>query len=441
MAKGAFVKQRGNDQLGAVAVVFAVSLVVLIGFVALSIEAGRWYLVRSELSKAVDAAALAGAKNISNPFVDVSTIAREMGYENFRTGMLGTPSGGQGSVSFTVTRPDSRKVQVTGRVSSSAVFGRLFGIQQVATGSSGTAEKNKVEIMMVLDRSGSMSGQPIADLKTAARSFVSYFGDTQGEDKMGLISFATSVTVDFPLQTNFGSGITAAINALGATGATNAEDALDRADGPGGFTDQTGIPGDLRVRQYLLFFTDGRPTAFRGSFIRNGTTYDAVAMGTGNTCADVYDYMGYPTIERTYPQSTLRPTPTGDGLRTSGNPRTTCACAGCQITCVSSRCPTTRWNVFSDPVYGLSNPLQCNRSRSEVASYICRTARQMAIDHAALLKAKGINIYVIGLGDVDRTFLHQVASGSEYEYYTPSSSQLQALFNKIAKEIKLRLVQ
>jgi len=435
------MKKRDDGQLGAVAVIFAISLVVLIGFVALSIEAGRWYLVRSELSKAVDAAALAGAKNISNPFLDVSTIAREMGYENFRTGMLGTPSSGQGSVSFTVTRPDSRKVQVTGQVSSTAVFARLFGIQQVATGSSGVAEKNKVEIMMVLDRSGSMSGTPISDLKAAARSFVSYFSDTQGEDKVGLISFASGVTVNYPLQTNFVSGITAAINGMTATGATNAEDALDQADGPGGFTDQTGIPGDLRVQQYLLFFTDGRPTAFRGTFVRNGTTYDAVAMGTGNTCTDVYDYMGYPNSETTYPQSTLRPTPTGDGLRTSGNPRTSCACSGCQISCVNSRCPTTRWNVFSDPVYGLSNPLECNRSRSEVASYICRTARQMAIDHAAVLKAKGIKIYVIGLGSVDTTFLHQVASGSEYEYYTPSSSQLQVLFNKIAKEIKLRLVQ
>ena len=61
-----------KNQKGAIIVIFALSLIVLIGFAALGTEVGRWYLTRAELSKAVDAAALAGAANISNPTIDVA---------------------------------------------------------------------------------------------------------------------------------------------------------------------------------------------------------------------------------------------------------------------------------------------------------------------------------------------------------------------------------
>ena len=62
------MKEISRNQSGAILVTFAILLVVLLGFTALATEAGRWYLVRTELSKAVDAAAMAGAKNISNPY-------------------------------------------------------------------------------------------------------------------------------------------------------------------------------------------------------------------------------------------------------------------------------------------------------------------------------------------------------------------------------------
>ena len=64
----------------------------------------------------------------------------------------------------------------------------------------------------------------------------------------------------------------------------------------------------------------------------------------------------------------------------------------------------------------------------------------MAINHAQELKDKHIKIYIIGLGAVDKTFLSQIASGPEFEYYAPTSAELGAIFNAIAKDIKLRLV-
>ncbi len=405
-------------------ILFGLTLMILVGFLALGIEVGRWFLVRAELSKAVDAASLMGARNISNPYVSVADLAREVAFENFMPGYLDTPQYGIGSVDFQSAVIDNNKVRVSGTVSSVGVLVRFFGVDLVATSSLGTAQKNEVEIMLDLDRSGSMAGQPIADLKAAAITFLGFFEETQDRDKVGLISFATSVRVDRALGTNFVAPMRTAINAMTAVGATNAEDSLAQAGGSSSFTDQSGVPGDRRLQQYLIFFSDGNPTAFRGNFGYNGNNYDAVVCGTGQTCATVYNQLGRTNAETWL---NIDPLPTGDG-RSQGQTR-------CR------RWPNTKWYSLNQyPIPGYTSD-SCSIPESRLAPYICTTARIMAIAHAQELKDRNIRIYTIGLGGVDRQFLAAIASGSEYEYYTPTSSQLEAIFQKIAKDIKLRLVE
>lgn len=413
-----------NKQRGAILILFGLTLLALVGFLALGIEVGRWFLVRAELSKAVDAASLIGARNISNPYVNVTELAREVAFENFSPGYLDTPRYGVGSVDFQSAIIETNKVKVSGTVSSVGVLVRFFGIDLVATNSLGTAQKNEVEIMLDLDRSGSMAGRPIVDLKAAAITFLGFFEETQDKDKVGLISFATSVKVDRALGTNFVAPMRTAINAMTAVGATNAEDSLAQAGGPSSFTDQSGVPGERRVQQYLIFFSDGNPTAFRGNFRCKGADYDAVVCGTGQTCDTVYNQLGRTDAETWL---NIDPSETGDG-RAQG-----------QTHC--SRWPNTKWYVLDQyPIPGYTSE-SCHIPTTRLAPYICATARQMAIAHAQQLKDRNIKIYTIGLGGVDRAFLAAIASGPEYEYYTPTSSQLEAIFQKIAKDIKLRLVE
>jgi len=137
----------------------------------------------------VDAAALVGAKNISNPNVDVRALASEFCTENFQGGHLGT---GSGTASFDVQLLNDGKVRVDGRVNAPAILAKAVGMADVPVSAAGVAQMRNVEIMLVLDRSGSMDGQPIADLKVAAKSFLDFFVSTQDKDKMGLISFATA---------------------------------------------------------------------------------------------------------------------------------------------------------------------------------------------------------------------------------------------------------
>ena len=123
--------------------------------------------------------------------------------------------------------------------------------------------------------------------------------------------------------------------------------------------------------------------------------------------------------------------PCGDGL-----PRKTSSCGY----------DNAHWNIFdTTPVAGYS-PNSCHQTTdgaflNALQKYMAQTTKQMTLDQAQALKNRFVKIYTIGLGQVDKAFLHQIASGDAFEYYAPSSSDLQAIFNMIAKDIKLRLVQ
>jgi len=276
----------------------------------------------------------------------------------------------------------------------------------------------------VLDRSGSMAGQPMADLKGAASSFLDFFQDSQNRDKMGLISFATAVSVDRPLNTNFVTPMKTAINNLVAASYTNAEDAIDQSDGPQGFTDQNGIPAGSRVQQFLVFFSDGRPNTFKWLFRRQGINYVALA-NVGDNCdpGGAHPVNGA-LLDPNSGAQMIASRPTGDGVgRCSGQ-------------------YSTRWYIFDQrPVPGYS-PMACSIPSQALGDHACTLAAALAVDNARILKDKDITVFAIGLGDnINRSFLEQIASGPDMVYVAPNSSDLQAIFQKVAQDIKLRLVQ
>jgi Flp pilus assembly protein TadG len=436
---------RVADERGAFAVIFALVLLVLLGFTALGIEAGRWYLVRAELAKGVDAGALVAAKNISNPYVDPVAIAREFGEENFRAGYIDTPGSGAGQVQFSAQMLDENRVSVRGDVNATAHLARLFGVDTIPVSATSVAQRRDVEIMMILDRSGSMAGTKMTDLKRAANSFLDFFVETQAEDRVGLISFATTVTLDRPLGSDFVAPMRTAINAMTAVGATNTEDAFDRAGGTGSFTDQSGLPGDRRVQQFAVFFSDGMPTALRDRFRWDGQDYDGVAYGVGSSghanCRtsdypymSVYSQLHRPTGTNSFYPS-VNPATTGDGRRTSGSNATSCCCP---------RYLNTKWYLFdSMPVPGYTSEY-CRIPMNRLLPHFCSLTRQLALQNAQTLKSRGVRVYAVGLGsssEIDPAFLRSLSSGENYTYIAPTSSELEAIFIRIARDIKLRLVQ
>jgi hypothetical protein len=469
-----------EDQRGTILVTFALLLTALMGFVALGVEAGRWYAIRSELSKAVDAAALAGAKNISNPHIaDLDAFVQVIGKENFPIGQLGTPYAGEGSILFVPSR-DGSEYSVKGYVSAIPFLARLFVRDKVQTASSGVAQLKPLEIMMALDRSKSMEGAPLEALKEAAQAFLKFFEDPESQirDKMGLITFATGAKMVCPLRNGFYAQMSSQIDGVKVPSTvdmknwyTNAERAIDISDDPtDGFTAE-GTAKTNQIMQYLVFFSDGNPTAFADSFsnssYNSGKPFEAVVYAgldlttgriTGAICDNnQYQDGGYlsdpisglspitalsnakvPAVQPRY--MSIAPPLLSDNYNNRLIAEPGCSNNG-----------VTKWGVFAEdtrysPPEGHGYSLEsCDIHEGDLKpTWFEMVATQKAISHADELKAKGIRIYAIGLGADNQAFLEAIASGPGFYRSANSANwreELQEIFQTIAKEIKLRLVQ
>lgn len=120
---------------------------------------------------------------------------------------------------------------------------------------------NPTDIVMVLDRSGSMVGAPLANLKLGAKTFIRLIdeatdgaqdGQIGSGSRMAVVSFASLATADTQLITSV-SDLNQAVDALSAGGTTNHADAFAKATE---LFDPAS--GNAKV---LVMFTDGNTTA------------------------------------------------------------------------------------------------------------------------------------------------------------------------------------
>ena len=117
------------------------------------------------------------------------------------------------------------------------------------------------DIVLVLDRSESMTGDPLFNLKKGARAFIDIIdestdgtqdGQIGGGSRIGIVSFASTATEDTGLITSV-SDLKTAVNALTAGGSTNHGDAFEKASSL--FENSS---SNARV---IVMFTDGETTA------------------------------------------------------------------------------------------------------------------------------------------------------------------------------------
>ena len=96
---------------------------------------------------------------------------------------------------------------------------------------------NPTDIVLILDRSGSMSGSPLANLKIGAKTFIDIIdeatdGSQDGQigsgSHIGIVSFADTATQDTGLITSV-EDLKNSVDALSAGGRTNHEDAFTKA--------------------------------------------------------------------------------------------------------------------------------------------------------------------------------------------------------------------
>jgi tight adherence protein B len=131
-----------------------------------------------------------------------------------------------------------------------------------------TEERDPIDVVLLLDTSGSMEGEPLAAAKTAARSFVTAM---RPDDRIAVVSFSSEPRVVSELSAD-SAGLVAAVDSLSAGGETALHDGLIRAS--------KAFEDNGRDR-YVVVLSDGGDTT-------SINTIDAASDAVGAAGAHVY---------------------------------------------------------------------------------------------------------------------------------------------------------
>ncbi len=257
------VRARSHSQGGFVLPTAAVFFIISLPIVGLVIDVGLDYLIQTKLQMAMDSAALAGARSLSRgddsgtQITNAEATARSYLSANFPQGYLGVSTPTITSLSVNTTVANVRSVTITASATVPVMFFGSLGASAVTVGATATATRRDVNVMFVMDRSGSLANSgSCAPLKNAATGFISKFSN--GTDNVGLETFASSSRMDFPLANNFNTAstpVSTIINEVTCSGATSSAQALWNGYQALATLNQ---PAALNT---ILFFTDGQPTA------------------------------------------------------------------------------------------------------------------------------------------------------------------------------------
>jgi Flp pilus assembly protein TadG len=279
----------------------------------LAVDSGRAYVVKAQLSKAVDGAALAAARNLNtgNPSGEAAKIFRA----NFPDGYFGTTSSTDPYTdtgffsTYVIGATGVSVVTVTASAVLPTSFMKLGGFNQVTVTSTGEAQRRLVDLSLVLDVSGSIGAQWAA-VRDASRAFVNSFDQTQ--DRLSLLFYGDSARVVDAMPSGRGfnkAGMMADIPTTLPGGSTAMVEGLYR-----GWDELRSVPlGSRSGLRVIVLFTDGASNSVPGDwegtgFARGLRTYDFphIASETaGQTHDDPYITGLYTTDPAYTPAQTL----------------------------------------------------------------------------------------------------------------------------------------
>jgi Flp pilus assembly protein TadG len=268
-----------STEEGFTLVYMAAMMTVLLLFTGLAVDSGRAYVVKAQLSKAVDGAALAAARNLNsgNPRAEASQIFRA----NFPAGYFGTSSSTDPTADPGFFRAQAipstgvNIVTVTATATLPTTFMKLGNINQVAVSSTGEATRRMVDLSLVLDVSGSI-GPAWGAVRDAARTFVNSFD--QVNDRVALVTYSDGARVLEAMRSTRGFNKAAVIADIPNTlpgGSTAMVEGLYR-----GWDEMRSVPaGSQSGLRVIVLFTDGASNSVPGVYDTTGVakglrTYD-----------------------------------------------------------------------------------------------------------------------------------------------------------------------
>ena len=165
-----------RDERGNVAMIFAVALVPLLGFVGAAIDYSRTTAARSSMKVALDSAALMVSKDLgSNPTMSAAEISTKA--TNYFNALYTSNLSGPITVTakYTTNTKDGSTVSVTGSGAVDTNFMRMVGFPQmgIVGGSTTTWGSTRMRIAMALDVTGSMGQKgKLKAMQDAAKNLI-----------------------------------------------------------------------------------------------------------------------------------------------------------------------------------------------------------------------------------------------------------------------------
>jgi Mg-chelatase subunit ChlD len=260
-----------DKRRGAMLVLAALMCLILIPISGLVVDGTNAYTMRLELSTALDAAVLAGARSLNGAAnltlaeqtANATTVATNVFNAN-----ISAMNGRFNSVALTNLNVDTSQAHVR-TVSAGAtavlplIMMKMLNFSTTTINVKAQAQRRDVNVMLVLDHSGSMKAV-ISQMQTDAIAFVQMFAS--GRDNLGLVTFGGAEFTAYTPKTTFltdSPNVPTIIGLINSYGATNTASAIWAAYQQLVQLQTVTGAGALNV---IVLFTDGLANTFTGDF-------------------------------------------------------------------------------------------------------------------------------------------------------------------------------
>jgi Flp pilus assembly protein TadG len=213
MQSSTFLSRLRRDQKGNALAMVAASIIPLVGAIGGGVDLTRAYMAEARLAQACDAAALAGRKVLVDGDTDDSgnvawnskagqEIQRFLNY-NFPAGKFGSQP-----IERTANVNEEGALTVTLSTAVDTSLLRIASIDDIPIDATCSARRSgvNVDVVMVLDVTGSMAGSRIAELKTGTLSFLGTLDTLRAQlasggtrVRVGIVPYSTTVNVGLDL--------------------------------------------------------------------------------------------------------------------------------------------------------------------------------------------------------------------------------------------------
>ncbi|UCI25077.1 pilus assembly protein [Mesorhizobium sp. B2-8-5] len=185
--------RRGNFSL-----MLAVGVPAMLGAVAFATDVSTLMRAKSNLQNALDAANLA-----SSHLGDAETTRNDAFNSYFQANVASHGELSNAKATLTVDRGvNFVKTRATASADVNLNFAFLFGAEKhISVDASAVESNNQLEVVLVLDNTGSMAGARIAALRTATKSLLDYLEAVKSPTRSvraSLVPFVTAVDVNGP---------------------------------------------------------------------------------------------------------------------------------------------------------------------------------------------------------------------------------------------------